>query len=171
MTSNLKIEKVKDINDRTFKNLQQLYEFEFSIITKTETNEYAEYDQQMLKSAWSKNGFDIYILKLKNNPIGFAVININSMIDGNINTRDIAEFFVLPLHRNKNYGKYLAHKIFDIYEGRWEVRQLSTAQKAHQFWLKTIREYTNNNFIEEKTHNSHHGDELFVQKFETKKKD
>lgn len=171
MIENLKIEKIKDVKkDRAFKNLQQFYEFEFSCVTKSETNGYAEYEQQKLISAWCENGFDAYIITLEQKPIGFAVVNLNSMINGDVDVRDMAEFFILPLYRRGNNGKYLAHKIFDMYEGQWEVRQLPSALKAREFWLKVIKDYVGDNFIDEKIYDLHWGEELFVQKFKSKKK-
>ena len=54
-------------------------------------------------------------------------------------TKDIAEFFIMPNFRNKNFGEKLAHQIFDQYVGKWEVRQLIEAVQARKFWLKTIK--------------------------------
>jgi predicted acetyltransferase len=142
--------KTNDHHHKHFANLQQLYEFEFSPITGSKTNEDGLYDQQEIMSHWSKSGHDIYILyrmvpEGPKKPIGFAVVNLSGMIDGDNNTRDIAEFFVLPEARKEKAGTWLAHEVFKKYPGKWEVRQLP-GLKAKGFWLSAIEEFTNGQF-------------------------
>lgn len=144
--NNLKLTKVHDIKKAPFVNLQQLYEFEFSPITKDKTNLYGLYDQDEIKKHWSKSGYDVYIIYCGKIPIGFAVINLSSMINGDRKTRDVAEFFVMPAYRKSGVGRWAAIKLFNTYKENWEIRQLPGLEYAKIFWESVIREYTHDNF-------------------------
>ena len=135
-----------DVTAKPFVQLQQLYEHEFAPITGFKTNNNGLYDQTEIIRHWSKN-FDLYLLYKAQRPIGFTVVNLTSMIDGDNNTRDIAEFFVLPDARKNDVGKWMAHEIFKKYPGDWEVRQLPELP-AKYFWLKVISEFTQGNFTD-----------------------
>ena len=142
----LKLIKVHDIKTAPFANLQQLYEFEFAPITKEKTNIDGLYDQEKIKKNWSQLGYDAYLIYLENMPIGFAVINLSSMINEDRTTRDVAEFFVMPAYRKSGVGKWAAINLFNTYKTKWEVRQLPGLEYAKAFWDSVIREYTFNNF-------------------------
>ena len=144
----LSVKKVVDITKPPFWHLQQLYEFEFSKVTRTEVNENGFYCQQSLIGSWSSHGFDAYLFYYNRLPIGFCVVNLSSMIDFDKQIRDIAEFFIMPLYRRSGLGSYCAQKIFSLYQTTWEVRQLSQLNDARNFWLTVIRDYTDDNFQE-----------------------
>lgn len=164
--NNLLLRKIDNIQNTAFKNLQQLYEFEFSPITGNETDREGYYSQQKLEKMWSKNGYDLYIMYKDEIPIGFAVVNLSSMVDGDKHTRDIAEFFIMPLYRHKGYGKWMAFQLFDIYQGKWEVRELESAPEAYKFWTAVIKKYTKNNYNEFKIYDEHWSENVFVQQFQ-----
>jgi len=69
-------------------------------------------------------------------PVGFAVVDIGR------ERFDIAEFYVIPTHRKFGYGRTFAFHIFDLYPGPWQVRQIAGADRAHNFWMSVIREYS-----------------------------
>lgn len=150
----LSLVKNNDYRAKPFVNLQQLYEFEFSPITGSVTNEDGLFDTKEIMSHWSESGSDIYILNrekdleeapyFEKKPIGFAVVNKSSMITADKDTRDIAEFFVLPEARKEKdlkAGTWMAHEVFKLYPGKWEVRQLPGLE-AKFFWIKAIDSFT-----------------------------
>ena len=141
----LKVENYKSV---PFVNLQQLYEFEFSPITGYELNKLGLYEQEEIKKSWCKQGIDVYVLYYSNQPIGFTVVNLGGMIDGQPGVRDIAEFFVMPAFRNNHIGEWMAHQIFSLYEYRWEVRQLPGLVGVRKFWNKVIDHYTQGDYEE-----------------------
>lgn len=145
----LRLSKILDQGQPPFCNLQQLYEFEFSLVTDYTLNSQGLYEASNLRRYWSGHGTDIYELYEGHNPIGFAVINLGSMLDNNPEIRDIAEFFVMPKYRQLGVGKWMAHTLFSMYPGKWEVRQLRNLTNARKFWHKTISSYTDNDFKEE----------------------
>ena len=111
LLAQLRLEKNNDRAAAPFVHLQQLYEFEFSPITKYEINEAGLYQQESLCEHWSKHGVDIYVAFKNKTPIGFAVVNLSSMISDDTDTRDIAEFFIMPSERANQIGKWMAYEI------------------------------------------------------------
>ena len=142
------IKKINSHLDKVFQNLQQSYE-KFSSITGYKTNEQGLFDQDFLISTWSEHGYDIYLFEVNSLTAGFAVINLSSMINHDKDTRDIAEFFIIPELRNQDFGTKFAQEIFIKYPGKWEVRQLAVLHKARKFWLKAIKATNPEDFQEE----------------------
>ncbi|PIQ43977.1 MAG: hypothetical protein COV52_03915 [Gammaproteobacteria bacterium CG11_big_fil_rev_8_21_14_0_20_46_22] len=142
----LRLDRVDDIKKAPFVHLQQLYEFEFSCITKEELNLDGLYDQNKIMQYWSPFGYNAYMIYAGELPVGFAVINLSSMINEDKATRDIAEFFVMPAYRKFGVGRWAAIKLFDSYKTQWEVRQLPGLDYAKAFWESVIRDYTQGNF-------------------------
>lgn len=164
--SELKLVQTKKVEDPPFIFLQQFYEFEFSPITLSDTDENGLYDYKKLQASWHHN-YNAYLFYLNKLPIGLAVINLASQIDNDQDTRDVAEFFVMPNYRHHGIGEIMAIEIFNRYPGKWEVRQLYQAKKARQFWLKIVDGYTAGKFTELE-YNDHvwHG---YLQKFTLKR--
>ena len=158
----LKIKKISSAKDKDFSHLQQIYEKEFAPITSYKVNQDGLFDQDFLISTWSKHGYEIYLLEIKEEAVGFAVVNLASMIDLDTNTRDIAEFFVMPQLRNQRIGSKFAQEIFKLYPGQWEVRQLESLTKARKFWLRAIQNINPKNFCEENNNPKWQG---YLQKF------
>lgn len=141
----LRIEPVTDPDALPFKALFQLYEFEFAARTYKEVTPNGLYQQD----AWSGHGVDIYLLYCDQTPIGFAIVNLGSMITGEPNTKDIAEFFIMPSHRRQGNGLWLAHAIFSRYPGQWEVRQIAHHVIIRNFWRKAIQLYVGEQFTDQ----------------------
>lgn len=148
----IKLIKIESVTEPPFFYLQQFYEFEFSPITHSDTNEQGLYDHQALETTWHHH-YDAYLFYLKKLPIGLAIVNLASQIDSNEQTRDIAEFFVMPNYRLHGVGELMATKLFNHYPGTWEVRQLLSAENARKFWLSVINKYTKGNYQEIKCNN------------------
>jgi len=156
------IKKLHNYSDPSFRKLQQEYEAEFSAITGYKPNSQGVFDQEFLASTWSKNGYDIYLFEIGETAIGFAVVNLSSMITHDKDTRDIAEFYIAPKFRNQKLGTKLAQEIFLMYPGKWEVRQLPSLLKARKFWLQAIAGLSPKQFEENAGTDSWKG---FIQKF------
>lgn len=50
-----------------------------------------------------------------------------------------------------------AHAIFNMHKNMWQIRQISGADKAINFWRHVISKYTNNNYQDEITDDSDWG--------------
>lgn len=69
--------------------------------------------------------------------IGFALIES----DEKINT--MIEFFVLASYQGKGFGKAAARKLFEAFDGYWNVSQIEKNQPAQDFWRNMIIDITN----------------------------
>ena len=75
---------------------------------------------------------------------GFCLVRLFNK--ENVRLHDIGEFFIIRKFRHKGLGKRVAHTVFDLFPGPWQVRQLLENRPAQQFWQKVIAAYTNNKF-------------------------
>lgn len=142
LIDSLRVEKTNAVDSAPFINLQGYYEAEFSFITQNDVDELGQFDLKSLQKSWNNYNYDAYLLYSKSTPIGLCVVNLSSQISFGENTKDIAEFYILPKYRNKGAGLWFAHTLFNLYPGQWEIRQLKNAEQARKFWLKTIESYT-----------------------------
>lgn len=85
-----------------------------------------------------------YFIKNQNKYIGFVMINEN--LKFNNSGKSVAEFLIMPQYRRNHIGKKVAIEIFSIYPGYWEVEPIENSESAYDFWMKTIEEYTSNDF-------------------------
>lgn len=61
---------------------------------------------------------------------------------------DLAEMFILNAYKKKGYGEIVAKQVFDLHHGSWEIRPVPRSEGAKKFWLKVVKNYTNNNYVE-----------------------
>lgn len=61
---------------------------------------------------------------------------------------DVGEFFVLRKYRGKGVGKEVAHRLFDMFPGAWQVRELPENTPAQAFWRRIIDDYTGGDYVE-----------------------
>lgn len=135
----MKIINVSDKNLEIYLNLAQSYEGEFSSITKKKPNVKGLFD---LDVDICKNikGFLLYVDSL---PAGFAAIAVKSE-----NQYEVCEFYIAPCYRKNSLGTKFAHTLWQLYPGRWEVKQIAGAEYATNFWRKAISSFTQNEFSE-----------------------
>jgi predicted acetyltransferase len=121
----------------TLANLMQAYEAEFSDLTQKLPDARGVFKPDTCVD----DSHDGYLLYNEHGvPLGFC-------IKGTINGfHDISEFYVIPAARRKRLGFDFATSIFNLYEGRWQVRQMWEASRARRFWKKTLEIYTGSMF-------------------------
>lgn len=132
-----------------FDHLIQLYEYEFSDITKLEVNKQGLYSLDELKKNLADGQSQALLLRYKKKWAGLAVVNLKSHFNDDPEVRDIAEFFVMKIYRHHHLGQKMAFELFKLFPGKWEVRQLPAAKEARTFWLKVIDRFTQHDFTDE----------------------
>ena len=80
-------------------------------------------------------------------------------------TFDVGEFFIMRKYRGKGVGKGVAHRLFDMFRGKWQVRELPANTPAQAFWRRTIDEYTGGDYVETKEVFPPFPYEMIVQRF------
>ncbi len=137
----VKLKKV-NLRDKTILcNLLQLYLHDISYYFPI------EFDDN--KGSYLYDDIEKYFNNLNNH--AYFVNNCNRisgfmLIDKIEETMIIQEMFVLNNYKNKGIGKNAVFTALDKYKGNWVIKSLPGSIPAEQFWLRTIKEYTNGNF-------------------------
>lgn len=139
--------KVEEKDKKVIYNLMQLYKYELSFFEDETTTftmlESGLYALKYIEKYWEEGNRRPYLLKCNNEIAGFVLQRYNEEY-----RNEIAEFFILNRYRKMGAGTFMAKEMFKLYKGQWEVRTLLKNKRAQQFWRKTIKEFTNDNFEE-----------------------
>jgi predicted acetyltransferase len=100
-----------------------------------------------LDSYWEKPNRYPYYIENGGQIIGFVLINAYTVLAKD--AKSISEFYIKKEFRRNGFGKEAAIKSFDLFLGKWEVRELKENKVAHLFWNNVIKEYTSNHFSED----------------------
>ena len=111
-------------------NLAQCYEAEFSSLTHKQPDSSGVFELDTHPGEFVQ----CYILTIKDIPAGIAAIALNDE-----HSYEMREFYVVPYFRKNGMGKNFAHKLWGIYPGKWEIKQIEHAQYARTFWCNTVR--------------------------------
>ena len=131
--------------------LEYFKEIDNSKVRKTEKGEVIDYEY--LDLYWLEPNLTPFTVVINEEIIGFVLLN-NWTLNKEFNAdKTIAEFYVKPHFRRSGVGTKVAYKLFEIYKGKWEVRQSITNISAVKFWRKIIGDYTKGYFKEVKTDN------------------
>ncbi|WP_100404274.1 GNAT family N-acetyltransferase [Bacillus solitudinis] len=110
-------------------------------------------DQYVVQNIWWEKPDVLfpYLIFVDGIPAGFVLIatqpHCNKGIDYFVN-----EFFLIQSVRGKGIAERVANIVFDQFIGNWELftNPLEKNIVGQRFWRKTISNYTNGVFIEEK---------------------
>lgn len=116
-------------------------EYQREILKSEKVEEY-----KYLDSYWQKPNRHPYFIEVDNKVVGFVLVNDYSLVEKE--AKNISEFYIKPEFRNKGIGKLSAKKVFDLFPGKWEIRELGDNNPAQQFWRNVINKYTNGNYHE-----------------------
>lgn len=145
----MKIINVDNHNLPVYLNLCQAYEGEFSAITQKLPDENGRF---ALDTPIGRNILG-YLLYENDAPIGLAAIKTQP----DENKAEVCEFYIIPSCRKKALGKRFAIELFEKHPGTWEIKQITGAEYATEFWRKTLRDYTRNNYQEDVYHDEYWG--------------
>ena len=112
---------VKEENKNIIYNLMQLYKYELSFFEDGTTTftmlDSGLYVLKYIEKYWQDENRHPYILKCNNELAGFVLQRFNEE-----NMNEIAEFFVINKYRKMGAGTFMANRIFELYKGKWEVK-------------------------------------------------
>jgi predicted acetyltransferase len=78
------------------------------------------------------------VIRRGGRPVGFALLNQHSHLDGGHVERNMAEFFVARKHRRHGVASEAVRQILEAYPGRWEVAVVARNAAAQAFWPRAI---------------------------------
>ncbi|MGG4489240.1 GNAT family N-acetyltransferase [Metabacillus idriensis] len=126
-------------------NLLQYYFYDFTEYNGAGVNAQGRFnDYPYFENYWNEEGRFPYLIKVKEENAGFALIRY----DASEGYFSIAEFFIMKKFRRSGLGKQIAHRLFGLHSGKWEVVQLEKNKPAQSFWRKVIKDYTSGNYSE-----------------------
>ena len=103
-----------------------------------------------------------YIATIANGKCRYKLKIADSIVDESSNKRvinkdeilnnyEISEIFVLNNYKRNKIGKESVTKVFNLHRGNWTIKAVPNSIIAESFWKNIVKEYTNNNYIEEYT--------------------
>ena len=140
------LERIGPDQDLVLRNLYEHYVHDMSewLGFETQADGRFAYDTNPF---W-KGDFAVYLAKLDQTLVGFAVVQSGEKWLGKASSRDVKDFFVLRAHRRKAIADEMARFIWKQFPAEWIVRVLPTNRPALPFWRRMVRDFTNSNFEE-----------------------
>jgi predicted acetyltransferase len=145
--------------------LYELYTYEMTDLANFDINDNGYYSYDELPLYWSEpSSRHPYLIWVDKKLAGFVLIQKGSPIELNSDVWDVAEFFIMRKFRKKGIGQFVAHQIWNKFNGAWQVRAWDNNKAAHIFWEATIAKFVKKPVIpSNQTYNGHDG--LLVYQF------
>lgn len=109
-----------------------------------------QYDVQSIW--WEKPGILFpFLIQVDSEPAGFILIATQPHCSPGIQYF-VHEFFLLHTYRGRGIAEAAAVRVFEQFKGQWELFTNPSERNiaGHKFWRKTIRNYSNGDFIEQR---------------------
>ena len=93
-------------------------------------------DYEHFDEYWTdRNRHPLFIMRLKK-IVGFALIR--KISDNEAFSFELSEFYILPTHRKKGYGRKAVSEVFSGYCGFWQLQVYVRNAGALSFWKRCI---------------------------------
>ena len=122
-------------------NLLELYAHDFSEFQHLELGPDGKYGYRDLSYYWIEPRRHPFLVRTGGKLAGLILVKRGSAISGNEKVWDMAEFFVVRRYRRRGIGTEMAHQVWRLFPGRWEVRVLESNRSAHRFWDHVIMDF------------------------------
>ena len=119
-------------------NLLELYAHDFSEFHDVHIGADGRFGYPRLPLYWSEPDRHPFLVWWDGQLAGFVLVKRGSEISGDKVIWDMAEFFVLRIHRKRGVGTQVAHDVWTRFPGLWEVRVMQSNGSANQFWARAI---------------------------------
>jgi len=132
-------------------NMARFYVYDFSrtcgfISSKWTLPEDGLYECFDLKKYIDDPDRHAFLINVDGEIAGFALVD--QVVQSAESTWNMGEFFILAKFQGKGIGQKVAHQIWDLFGGAWEVSVIPENKPAYHFWQKTIRGFTNGHYKE-----------------------
>ncbi len=129
------------------RNLLELYRYDYSEFDGRDIGDHGLYGYTYLDHYWTEPERHPFIVTVDGKLAGFALIRATPAADGSV-AWTMAEFFILRKYRRQGVGQVVAHRLFALFPGHWEVSQEHHNLPGQAFWRKVITRYTGGAFSE-----------------------
>ena len=151
MENNIKLVRIESKDKSILQNLFQLYMHDITASLPMDVNEHGLFEYNYIDCYFTEENRYAYLIYIDNKIGGFALIDDEFMVldkKRNAPCYDFSEMFILNSYKKKGYGDKIVKQIFDMYKGNWEIRPVPRSEGAKRFWLKVVKSYTGDNFVE-----------------------
>ena len=103
-------------------NLLELYAHDFSEFSDLKIGADGRFGYSPLALYWKESNRFPFLVKANGELAGFVLVQQGSQVSAAREIWDVAEFFVLRGYRRHGLGARVAHEIWRMFQGPWEVR-------------------------------------------------
>lgn len=108
----------------------------------------------MLDHQWTEEYRHPLLVKVDGEIAGFVLVILDvpkeyTKFSAAEKTNVISDFFIMRKFRRKGVGKKVAHRVFQQFQGVWEIKQTDANIAATAFWKHVITAYTSDSIYEE----------------------
>ena len=133
---------------QVLEQLMQFYLYDFSEFEYFDIGADRLYENEHLDLYWTEPDRHAFLIRAEDQLAGFVLVNSYVCLEENQGAKSIAEFFVMRKYRRQGIGRMAALRIFNLFPGKWEVRQIHSNAAGLLFWRNVIGEYTGGRFAE-----------------------
>jgi predicted acetyltransferase len=119
-------------------NLLELYAHDFSEFLELKIGEDGRFGYPSLSRYWSEPGRYPFLIRMDGSLSGLVLVKKGSEVSGDAAVWDMVEFFVLRGCRGRGVGSLVAHRIWKVFPGAWEVRVMQRNVPARRFWAQAV---------------------------------
>jgi predicted acetyltransferase len=113
------------------RHLLELYVHDFSEFTAEDVDEHGLFGYPDLDQYWTQPDRHPFLIRAGGHIAGLAFVRSGQ-------PHDMAEFFILRKYRGRGVGVQAAQRVFAMFPGDWQVRQLAANTAATAFWRIAI---------------------------------
>jgi len=141
---NLNIQIIKATLDQQviIAQLYELYTYEMTDLADFDIHDDGYFGYADLPLYWSDPNKTPYLVWVNQKLAGFVLIQKGSPIEADPDVWDIAEFFIMRKFRQKDIGQFVAHHIWTMHPGRWQIRVWDNNVTANLFWKNIIEKFS-----------------------------
>jgi predicted acetyltransferase len=132
----------------TLSNLFQYYVYDMSEFVDLDVVEQGRFAERSFEPYWTDPRRHPQFVRVDGKLAGFVLVHQKSRITGDENTWDLDQFFVMRKYRRRGVGQSVATRVFEMFRGPWEVREVHSNLPAIAFWRRVIGNFTAGNFKE-----------------------
>ena len=123
-------------------NLLELYAHDFSEFSDLKIGLDGRFSYEPLLLYWRESNRFPFLVRANGDLAGFVLVQQGSQVSGAGEIWDVAEFFVLRGYRRHGVGLRVAHDVWRMFTGPWEVRVTDKNPVARAFWQRAVSEFT-----------------------------
>lgn len=138
---NIELKRVKVEDKEILRNLLEKYDYEFSQWDNRDVNKLGLYGYDYLDCYWTEEKRWAYFIEVDGKLAGFIMVNNYPEADEETDY-SLAEFFILYKYRRCGIGKFAAIKVFDMFNGKWQLKRHPKNIASVHFWDNVVSEYT-----------------------------